>query len=152
MALIQVTIRLKANYFERESALPPIQPSNPYPSHYGEDVPKYSSRDKPHSRGYSAYSGGYGGADVHPPEPYGSYGASQVRFLSLLISPIFLLTVCRIYVYQSIEISYSVSVLLLIQEANCLFFLFIWLFYFLQGGGSSYGSYGGYSGRSGSAG
>lgn len=81
-ALIQVTTRLKANFFESEgalSALPP--PSVPFPPVLSDDVPKYASRDsKPHSRGYSSYSGGYGSADVLPSEHYGSYGASQVMF------------------------------------------------------------------------
>nr|AIZ68202.1 KH domain-containing protein At4g18375-like isoform X2 [Albuca bracteata] len=75
MALIQVTIRLKANYFERESALS-TAPAVPFTPILNDDMPKYSSRDsKSHSRGYSSYSGGYGSADVFPSEPYGTYGA-----------------------------------------------------------------------------
>ncbi|XP_072990491.1 RNA-binding KH domain-containing protein RCF3 isoform X1 [Typha latifolia] len=79
-ALVQVTTRLKANFFERESALsafPPSVPYHPLPSN-ASDGSKYSSRDsKVHGRGYS-YSSGYGvSGDVLPPENYGSYSGSQ---------------------------------------------------------------------------
>ncbi|XP_020091491.1 KH domain-containing protein HEN4 isoform X2 [Ananas comosus] len=80
-ALVQITTRLKANFFEREGALPPFPPPpvpyHPLPSS-ASDGSKYSSRDgKVHGRGYS-YSGGYGGSsEVLPSEKYGSYGGSQ---------------------------------------------------------------------------
>lgn len=79
-ALIQVTTRLKANFFEREGALPLVAPVPyaPVTADYS-DGSKYGGRDnKAHSRGYSSYGGGYGGAtDVLPSESYGSYGSSQ---------------------------------------------------------------------------
>ncbi|KAJ6844746.1 RNA-binding KH domain-containing protein RCF3-like isoform X1 [Iris pallida] len=77
IALIQVTTRLKANFFERENALSAFAPPVPYHSIPSDDGPKYDSRDsKSHSRGYSSYSGGYGAsADVLPSEPYGSYSS-----------------------------------------------------------------------------
>ena len=78
-ALIQVMTRLKANFFEREGAALP--PPVPYAPILSDDVPRDTSRDsKSHSRGNFSYSGGYGSADVLPSAPYGSYGASQVRF------------------------------------------------------------------------
>lgn len=76
-ALIQVTTRLKANFFERENALSAFAPPVPYHSIPSDDGPKYDSRDsKSHSRGYSSYSGGYGAAaDVLPSDTYGSYSS-----------------------------------------------------------------------------
>ncbi|XP_073110134.1 KH domain-containing protein At4g18375 isoform X3 [Elaeis guineensis] len=79
-ALVQVTTRLKANFFERESALssfPPSVPYHPSPNDSSEGS-KYGARDsKAHGHGYS-YSGGYGiSGDLPPSESYGSYGGSQ---------------------------------------------------------------------------
>ncbi|WOL09403.1 RNA-binding KH domain-containing protein RCF3 [Canna indica] len=79
-ALIQVTTRLRANFFERESALssfPPSVPYHPLPTNASEGT-KYGSRDiKAHERGYS-YSGSYGSSsDLLATETYGSYGGSQ---------------------------------------------------------------------------
>lgn len=80
---MQVTTRLKANFFERESALSSLPPSVPYhPStNDASDGSKYGVRDsKAHGRGYS-HSGGYGvSGDLPPSESYGSYGGSQVIF------------------------------------------------------------------------
>ncbi|XP_058083173.1 RNA-binding KH domain-containing protein RCF3-like isoform X1 [Magnolia sinica] len=80
-ALVQVTTRLKANFFEREGALSTFPPVLPYLPMSGDvsDGSKYGGRDdKAHGRGYSSYSGGYGGSsDVPPSDSYGSYGGSQ---------------------------------------------------------------------------
>ncbi|OVA08977.1 K Homology domain [Macleaya cordata] len=83
-ALIQVATRLKANFFDREGALSAFPPAVPYfpMSTDVSDGSKYGSRDsresKSHGRGYSSYSGGYGGSsDVPPGDGYGSYGGSQ---------------------------------------------------------------------------
>ncbi|KAJ4973303.1 hypothetical protein NE237_006477 [Protea cynaroides] len=77
-ALVQVTTRLKANFFEREGALSAFPPALPYLPMSADisDGSKYGSRDsKSHGRGYS-YSLGYGGSsDVS--DAYGSYGGSQ---------------------------------------------------------------------------
>ncbi|XP_042498180.1 RNA-binding KH domain-containing protein RCF3-like isoform X2 [Macadamia integrifolia] len=77
-ALIQVTTRLKANFFEREGALSAFPPALSYLPMSADitDGSKYGSRDsKSHGRGYS-YSMGYGGSsDVN--DAYGSYGGSQ---------------------------------------------------------------------------
>lgn len=85
-ALVQVTTRLKANFFEREGALSAYPSVLPYLPMSGDvvDGPKYGGRDgKSHGRGYS-YSGGYGGSnDVPSSDNYGSYGGSQVRFFAL---------------------------------------------------------------------
>ncbi|XXG70551.1 hypothetical protein AAC387_Pa07g0003 [Persea americana] len=79
-ALVQVTTRLKANFFEREGALSAYPSVLPYLPMSGDvvDGPKYGGRDgKSHGRGYS-YSGGYGGSnDVPSSDNYGSYGGSQ---------------------------------------------------------------------------
>ncbi|KAF5945370.1 hypothetical protein HYC85_015598 [Camellia sinensis] len=76
-ALLQVTLRLKANIFEMEGALGALPPSLPYlpMSMDMSDGSKY--RDKPRGRGYSSYSDGYGSSDLHPSDSYGSYGGSQ---------------------------------------------------------------------------
>ncbi|KAI7981094.1 KH domain-containing protein [Camellia lanceoleosa] len=76
-ALLQVTMRLKANIFEMEGALGALPPSLPYlpMSMDMSDGSKY--RDKPRGRGYSSYSDGYGSSDLHPSDSYGSYGGSQ---------------------------------------------------------------------------
>jgi len=153
-ALIQVTTRLKANFFEREGALSALPPPVPYAPILSDDVPKYTSRDsKSHSRGYSSYSGGYGSADVLPSDPYGSYGASQARFYYHKLS-----NVVAVCVHHSVVINFSLYSL--VPNKCFLFYLCLvsylpqlnWDSHFLQGGGSSYGSYGGYSGRSGSSG
>ncbi|XP_042498949.1 RNA-binding KH domain-containing protein RCF3-like isoform X2 [Macadamia integrifolia] len=77
-ALIQVTTRLKANFFEREGALSTFPPALSYLPMSADvtDGSKYGSRDsKSHGRGYS-YSMGYGGSsDVN--DSYGSYSGSQ---------------------------------------------------------------------------
>ncbi|XP_043703632.1 KH domain-containing protein HEN4-like isoform X3 [Telopea speciosissima] len=74
-ALIQVTTRLKANFFEREGALSAFPPALSYLPMSADitDGSKYGSRDsKSHGRGHS-YSTGYG--DVS--DAYGSYSGSQ---------------------------------------------------------------------------
>ncbi|KAF8390149.1 hypothetical protein HHK36_024671 [Tetracentron sinense] len=80
-ALVQVTTRLKANFFEREGALSAFPPALSYLPISADvsDSSKYGSRDsKSHGRGYSSYSGGYGGSsDLPPNDSYGSYGGSQ---------------------------------------------------------------------------
>ncbi|XP_008775908.1 RNA-binding KH domain-containing protein RCF3-like isoform X1 [Phoenix dactylifera] len=79
-ALVQVTTRLKANFFERESALSAFPSSVPYHPLPGDasDGSKYGSKDsKAYGRGYS-YSGGYGASgDLMPSDNYGGYGGSQ---------------------------------------------------------------------------
>ncbi|CAL9195580.1 unnamed protein product, partial [Musa hybrid cultivar] len=79
-ALVQVTTRLKANFFERENALssvPASIPFHPLPNDASEGS-RYGSRDaKAHGRGFS-YSGGYGSSsDLVTSDTYGSYGGSQ---------------------------------------------------------------------------
>lgn len=79
-ALVQVTTRLKANFFERENALSSVPASIPYhplPNDASEGS-RYGSRDaKAHGRGFS-YSGGYGSSgDLVTSDTYGSYGGSQ---------------------------------------------------------------------------
>ncbi|KAF7125068.1 hypothetical protein RHSIM_Rhsim12G0064700 [Rhododendron simsii] len=79
-ALLQVTMRLKANIFEMEGALPALPPALPYPpaSVDMSDSSRYGNRDnKSRGRGYSTYSDGYGSTDLPPSGSYGSYGASQ---------------------------------------------------------------------------
>ncbi|XP_002272287.2 RNA-binding KH domain-containing protein RCF3 isoform X2 [Vitis vinifera] len=78
-ALLQVTLRLKANLFEREGAIAAIPPTLPYlPMSDMSDGSKYGSRDsQPRERGFSSYSGGYGSSDLAPSDRYGSYGGSQ---------------------------------------------------------------------------
>ncbi|XP_020580841.1 KH domain-containing protein HEN4-like isoform X2 [Phalaenopsis equestris] len=75
-ALVQITTRLKANFFEREDALSSFQPLpyRPMPSDVP-DISKYGSRDsKGTGRGYS-YSGRYGASGDLLPS--GSYASSQ---------------------------------------------------------------------------
>ncbi|KAJ9709338.1 hypothetical protein PVL29_001013 [Vitis rotundifolia] len=78
-ALLQVTLRLKANLFEREGAIAALPPTLPYlPMSDMSDGSKYGSRDsQPRERGFSSYSGGYGSSDLAPSDRYGSYGGSQ---------------------------------------------------------------------------
>ncbi|KAM0936186.1 putative K domain-containing protein [Dioscorea sansibarensis] len=77
-ALVQITTRLKANFFEREGALSAFPPSAPYHLMASDDGTKYGGRDsKAHSRGYSSYSGGYGSSGDLPSESYGGYSGSQ---------------------------------------------------------------------------
>ncbi|XP_010257959.1 PREDICTED: KH domain-containing protein At4g18375-like isoform X2 [Nelumbo nucifera] len=79
-ALLHVTTRLKANFFDREGALNAFPPALPYIS-MSADVPdgsKYSSRDnKTHGRGYSSYPLGYGSSDLPPSDSYGGYGSQS---------------------------------------------------------------------------
>ncbi|EAY90219.1 hypothetical protein EE612_017696 [Oryza sativa] len=80
-ALLQITTRLKANFFEREGALsgfPPVIPYHPLPVGVSEG-PKYLGRDtKPLGHDYP-YSSGYRGSDdISPIDSYASYGSSQV--------------------------------------------------------------------------
>ncbi|CAL9054713.1 KH domain-containing protein At4g18375-like [Musa acuminata AAA Group] len=79
-ALIQVTTRLKANFFEREGALsafPSSAPYHPLPMD-APDVARHGGRDnKLHGRTYS-YSGAYGpSGDSFASNNYSSYGGSQ---------------------------------------------------------------------------
>lgn len=77
-ALIQVTSRLRANFFEKESALSSFLPVIPYVPMSIDDSEnsKYESRDaKTRGHGYSSYSSGYGGSsDLPPLDAYGAYG------------------------------------------------------------------------------
>uniref|UniRef100_A0A0D9VUI9 K Homology domain-containing protein n=1 Tax=Leersia perrieri TaxID=77586 RepID=A0A0D9VUI9_9ORYZ len=79
-ALLQITTRLKANFFEREGALsglPPVIPYHPLPPNVSEG-PKYLGRDKPLVHDYP-YSSGYRASDdIGPVDSYASYGSSQV--------------------------------------------------------------------------
>lgn len=83
---MQVLTRLRANLFDKERAVSTFLPVLPYlpASGDGSDGLNYDSRDgKRHGR--HSYSGGYGGSsDVASGDGYGSYGSSQVFFLSLL--------------------------------------------------------------------
>uniref|UniRef100_A0A1D1YND2 KH domain-containing protein At4g18375 n=2 Tax=Anthurium amnicola TaxID=1678845 RepID=A0A1D1YND2_9ARAE len=79
-ALIQVTTRLKANFFEREGALSALLPPVSYIPIAGDtsDALKYGGRDnKLHGRGYSSYSSGYGTSADLSSETYTGYGGSQ---------------------------------------------------------------------------
>lgn len=79
-ALLQVTMRLKANIFEMEGALAAFPPGLPYPSASLDmsDGSRYGNRDnKSRGRGYSTYSDGYGSTDLPPSGSYGGYGGSQ---------------------------------------------------------------------------
>ena len=75
-----MTLRLKANLFEREGALSAVPPTFPYlPMSDVSDGSKYGSRDNQlRERGFSSYSSGYGPSDLAPSDRYGSYGGSQV--------------------------------------------------------------------------
>ncbi|KAL5217724.1 hypothetical protein ABZP36_018408 [Zizania latifolia] len=79
-ALVQITTRLKANFFEREGALsglPPMIPYHPLPASVSEG-PKYLGRDKPLGHDYP-YSSGYRGSDdIGHVDSYANYGSSQV--------------------------------------------------------------------------
>lgn len=80
-ALVQITTRLKANFFEREGALsgfPPVIPYHPLPASVS-DGPKYLGRDtKPAGHDYP-YSSGYRPSDdMVPVDSYANYGSSQV--------------------------------------------------------------------------
>ncbi|MQM20531.1 hypothetical protein Taro_053553 [Colocasia esculenta] len=79
-ALVQVTTRLKANFFEREGALSALLPSVSYIpiASDSSDVLKYGGKDsKLHGRGYSSYSSGYGTSADLPSDPYAGYSGSQ---------------------------------------------------------------------------
>ncbi|KAH1038498.1 hypothetical protein J1N35_040241 [Gossypium stocksii] len=79
-ALVQITTRLRANFFDREGVVSPLVPVLPYlpmPTE-GTDGLSYESREsKRHGRGHT-YSGGYGSSDLAPSESYGTYGAPQI--------------------------------------------------------------------------
>ncbi|XP_078432547.1 RNA-binding KH domain-containing protein [Wolffia australiana] len=73
-ALIQLTTRLKANFFEREATVSTHLPPVPYISFGGDaaEMMKYGGRDsRGYGRGYSSYSTDMG------PEGYSGYGSSQ---------------------------------------------------------------------------
>ncbi|KAK1312990.1 KH domain-containing protein [Acorus calamus] len=78
-ALLQVTTRLKANFFEREGALPAFAPPVPYlpMSTDVSEGSKYGGRERSHGRGYSSYSGGYGASSDVPSPDYGMYPGPQ---------------------------------------------------------------------------
>ncbi|VAI05774.1 unnamed protein product [Triticum turgidum subsp. durum] len=80
-ALVQITTRLKANFFEREGALsgfPPVIPYHPLPASVP-DEPKYLSRDSKSAGHDYPYSIGYRASDdVLPVDRYANYGSSQV--------------------------------------------------------------------------
>lgn len=79
-ALVQITTRLKANFFERESSLAPFPPAIPYhplPAVVS-DEPKYLGRDtKPSGHGYLYSSGFRASDDLIPGETYSNYSSSQ---------------------------------------------------------------------------
>lgn len=80
-ALLQVTLRLKANLFGRDGAVTAFPPAFPYipVSVDMSDGSKYGSRDnQSRGRGYSSSSGGYGSRDLPPSDNYGSNGSSLV--------------------------------------------------------------------------
>ncbi|KAL5759485.1 hypothetical protein ACOSP7_018009 [Xanthoceras sorbifolium] len=73
-ALSQVTMRLRANIFEREgaAAYPPVLPYVPMSVDIS-DGSKYANRDsQSRGRGYSSY----GSSDIPASDSYGSYGGS----------------------------------------------------------------------------
>ncbi|KAL4377041.1 hypothetical protein GQ457_02G019190 [Hibiscus cannabinus] len=76
-ALIQITKRLRANFFDMEGVVSPLVPVLPYlpmPTE-GRDSLSYESKEsKRHGRGHT-YSGGYGSSDLAPSESYGTYGS-----------------------------------------------------------------------------
>ncbi|KAL6648066.1 hypothetical protein ACP70R_012290 [Stipagrostis hirtigluma subsp. patula] len=78
-ALVQITTRLKANFFERESAIapfPPVIPYHPLPAGVSDET-KYLGRDtKP--AGHYLYSSGYRASDdIIRADTYATYGSSQ---------------------------------------------------------------------------
>ncbi|KAE8695771.1 RNA-binding KH domain-containing protein isoform 1 [Hibiscus syriacus] len=81
-ALVQITTRLTANFFDREGAVSPLVPALPYlpmPTE-GTDSLSYENREsKRHGRGHT-YSGGFGSSDLAPSESYGTYGAQVPEF------------------------------------------------------------------------
>lgn len=85
-ALLQVTMRLRANIFEMEGALAPMPPPAnylPIPMDMS-DGSRYGSRDsKPRGRGYPSNSGRYDSGEYPPPDSYGAYGGSQVNVTHL---------------------------------------------------------------------
>ncbi|KAA8532964.1 hypothetical protein F0562_032919 [Nyssa sinensis] len=77
-ALVQVTMRLKANIFEMEGALATLPPAIPYlpMSVDVSDGSRYGNRDsKSRGHGYSTHSDGYGSSDLR--DNSGSYGGLQ---------------------------------------------------------------------------
>jgi poly(rC)-binding protein 3/4 len=80
---VQITTRLKANFFERENALAPFPPAIPYPAVVS-DEPKYLGRDtKP--AGHYLYSSAFRAADdLIPADTYASYNSSQVSLIPLM--------------------------------------------------------------------
>lgn len=78
-ALLQITMRLRANTFEMEGAtvsLPHAVPYLPMAADISEGS-KYGNREnKSRGRGYS--SSRYDSSDYPPSDGYGSYGSSQV--------------------------------------------------------------------------
>lgn len=89
-ALIQVSSRLRANLFERGSAVSAFVPVLPYvPMPIDDSVSvRFESRDaKRHGHGHS-YSGGYGSSsDLPPLDGYGNYASLQVsmKFICLIL-------------------------------------------------------------------
>ncbi|XP_050226499.1 RNA-binding KH domain-containing protein RCF3 [Mercurialis annua] len=79
-ALTHISRRLRANVFDRESAVStflPVLPYLPVPTDSGDSL-NYDSRDsKRHGRGHT-YSSGYGSSDYTPSDNYGTYGSSQM--------------------------------------------------------------------------
>jgi poly(rC)-binding protein 3/4 len=80
---VQITTRLKANFFERENALAPFPPAisyHPLPAVVS-DEPKYLGRDtKP--AGHYLYSSGFRAADdLIPADTYSNYSSSQVSLM-----------------------------------------------------------------------
>ncbi|XP_059655832.1 RNA-binding KH domain-containing protein RCF3-like [Cornus florida] len=78
-ALVQVTMRLKANLFEMEGALATLPPVPYLPMSVDmADGSKYGNRDsKSRGRGYSTHSDEYDSSDMRLSDRYGSYGGSQ---------------------------------------------------------------------------
>ncbi|CAK9136319.1 unnamed protein product [Ilex paraguariensis] len=80
-ALLQVTMRLRANSFDMEGALAALPPALPYVpmSVDMSDGSRYGNHDnKSRGRGYSSYSGGYDSSDMPPSDSYDSHGGSQM--------------------------------------------------------------------------
>lgn len=79
---MQVTSRLRANFFEKEGSMSSFVPVLPYlPMSTDSDTLKYESRDTRRPARDHSYSAGYGGTSELPhADGFGSYGTLQVKF------------------------------------------------------------------------
>ncbi|KAK3027328.1 hypothetical protein RJ639_040420, partial [Escallonia herrerae] len=86
-ALLQVTMRLRANIFEMEGVLSAMPPAVPYVP-MSVDMPdnsRYGNRDnQSRGRGYSSSSGRYDSTELPPSDSYGSYSGSQVILIAFM--------------------------------------------------------------------